>query len=178
MDLGHVNEHLEIRQQQQARIDYYLMPLSTSGKHKGQMQDRSMNAEKRKLIFSITSTYEKIYAKPHVLRCLEARLQYYNKGGIVQKTGIIQIESNENKLLQKIYDLKTAVSTSKRMITKMSNKITQFENYQAGLLINDLNNPKYLKYKEKLENYKRQLVLDEAELKAEEIKQFKNRLGI
>lgn len=169
VDLGHVNEHLKIRQQAKVRIDYYLLPL------KGQTQDRTKDGE---LIFSITSTMAKFYSKPHVLRYVKARLQYYNINGIVKSTGLIEFVSKENELIKKIYNLKTAVSTSKRMITKISNKINLFEQKQKELLINDLDNPKYLKLKKKLENYKTQLENNEKELKKEQIKQFKKRLQL
>lgn len=58
---------------------------------------------------------------------------------------------------------KNAISTSKRMITKISRSIEKYEEEEKKKLLPDWNNPKYLKTKEKLVEYIDKLYMLEKE---------------
>lgn len=106
----------------------------------------------KKHILRINSTLRKLLDKRYLLDYLHARLVLQNLDKRITKTGIERIPEViiKNEKLNKI-------TTCKRMITQLTNKKIKYEDYQNKTLLPNWDNPRYIKLKNKLENYKSEL---------------------
>lgn len=103
-------------------------------------------------ILTIHSTVRKFMTKISVMERLHAKLILRHPECRIGVTGICRTEETKSR-----NEFIVRRTTCRSMVTKISNKIAAYERHQKTLLLPDYDNKKYLKLKEKLENYKNEL---------------------
>lgn len=103
-------------------------------------------------ILTINTTTVNAMRKGAVLEYIHAKLTLSNIGYKIERSTFLFTEKVSEEFL-----IKHKITNCKRMITKISNKLFEYEEEQKGKLLPDFESEYYLKGKEKLEFYKTEL---------------------